>query len=954
MNASRAEAMALILRRRRVKNLAVVLAGALLASLGIYNIVLKATWTLLDDGVFWRETPQGVVAGRVAPLGPAARAGVREGDVLLAVDGDEALTPDGIADALAHRQRGDRIQYTLLREAERRSLVVTLEPLPQGNVNLFYYLSLVGFFSLAVGTIVMLKRPADRAALHFYAICLLFFLMYSTSYTGKLSVLDWLLFWADHLAILFLPVVFLHFCLSFPERRLPGSRAWVLPVIYVPALALAGAAITSQALFASGGQTSALWGITEAIDRWKPLYFAGLFTLSFFVLLDSYRHTRHLTARRQMKWLVGGTGAGILPFLVFYAVPFALGREPDLAMELAGYIPLALIPLSLAYAVVKHRLMDVELIFRRTLVYILAVAAILGIVLLAVGLVNVLLAGDEEPHTTIIALLSTAVVILLFTPVKSRIQEGIDRLFYRERYSSRKALVRLSQDLNTHLANLERMIDRLLEGVSAALGLDAAAAFLRDGDGSFSVFRSRGCGPGVESIRLPARGALLGRLAAGSPVHAEVSPEEFPEVGPLPLAYFFPCRVNGEVIAVLGVGRKEGMEPVNSEELDTLQTLAAQAATAIMNGRLYESLRQKAEELQGLTEYNENILESLDSGIVVVDLEGQVVRWNRAIEGSFGRKREEVLGRSLDDILPPAFLEALRGSLVLGEDGEIAHIYKLHLPTPDGRSLIVNVAVAPFQVGTGERWGTVLILDDITARVRLEEQLQHSEKMASIGLLAAGVAHEVNTPLAGISSYTQLLKGQLEAKDPRLPLLDKIEKQSFRAAKIVNNLLNFSRGSGVELEPLDVNKALLDVLSLVEHQLEASKIKVRRELTAKLPPVRGNENRIQQVFFNLILNARDAMPKGGWLTLSTRADDDTVIVEVQDTGHGIRREDVKRIYDPFFTTKGIGRGTGLGLSVSYGIVQEHGGAIFVDSVPGQGTSFQVALPALALAEAAQR
>src|SRR5262249_36608036 len=132
MNVSRAETMVLIQRRRRVKNLAVVLAGALLASLGVYNIVLKATWTLLDDGVFWREGRQGGVAGRVAPGGPAARAGVREGDVLLAVDGDEALTPDGIADALAHRQRGERVQYTLLREAERRSLVVTVEPLPQG------------------------------------------------------------------------------------------------------------------------------------------------------------------------------------------------------------------------------------------------------------------------------------------------------------------------------------------------------------------------------------------------------------------------------------------------------------------------------------------------------------------------------------------------------------------------------------------------------------------------------------------------------------------------------------------------------------------------------------------------------------------------------------------------------------------------------------------------------
>jgi signal transduction histidine kinase len=262
--------------------------------------------------------------------------------------------------------------------------------------------------------------------------------------------------------------------------------------------------------------------------------------------------------------------------------------------------------------------------------------------------------------------------------------------------------------------------------------------------------------------------------------------------------------------------------------------------------------------------------------------------------------------------------------------------------------------MAPFQVGSGERCGTILILDDVTARIRLEEQLQHSEKMASIGLLAAGVAHEVNTPLTGISSYTQMLREQVGASDPGGPLLEKIEKQTFRAAKIINNLLNFSRSGGTEFERLDINKVVLEVLSLLEHQLDKNSVKVLKELGEDLPAIRGSENRLQQVFFNLVLNARDAMPSGGWLTVVTRADDDTIIVEVKDTGHGIRREDIKRIYDPFFTTKGIGRGTGLGLSVSYGIVQEHGGAIFVESSPGKGTVFQVALPAMSLAEAVRR
>jgi hypothetical protein len=935
-----------------IKNALVLTVAFVLASLGIYNIVLKATWTLMDDGVFWKDDLQGLLAARVAAGGPGDLAGVKVGDVLLGVDGEDVLTSEHMRARLVRRQPGDRIAYSLLRAAERRSLDVTVQPLPKGNVTAFYYLSLVGFFSLVVGTIVMLRRPPDRAALHFYAICLLFFLMYSTSYTGKLNLADWTLLWTDTLAILFLPVVFLHFCLSFPERRLPASRAWVIPAAYMPPLVLAGAAVASQVLFVTTSGGRALWRITAAIDRSKPLYFAALFALSFLILLDSYRKTRNLVARRQMKWLVWGTGAGVLPFFLLYAVPFSLGREPRLALELAGYVSLAIIPLSLAYAVVKHRLMDVELIFRRTTAYVLAMAVIVLVCLLANDLLNTL-RGDDESHASVIAILSTLLVILLFTPLKSRIQEAIDKLFYRERYGSRRGLLRLSQDLNADL-DLGRVTERLLQGIGSALGVGSMAVLLREEDGAFAVFRSLGCPAGAEAVRLAGSGPLLARLAIGDPVNLDTAPETYAEGAALGLACYFPCRVRGEIIAVLGIGPKEGLDPLNSEEIEIIQALAAQAATAFLNGRLYRSLSEKADELQRLTDYNQNILESMDSGILVLDLEGLVARWNRAMESLFGMKRDEVLGRSMDDILPASFLEALRGSLVLGRHEEIAHIYKVHLPTADGRSLMVNVSVAPFQVGSGERCGTILILEDVTARVRLEEQLQHSEKMASIGLLAAGVAHEVNTPLTGISSYTQMLREQIRQEDLRYPLLEKIEKQTFRAAKIINNLLNFARSGGAEMGPLDVNRILTDVLSLVEHQLEKGRIKVRRELAEDLPRIRGNENRIQQVFFNLILNARDAMPRGGWLTLVTQADDDTVIVEVKDTGVGIKREDVKRIYDPFFTTKGIGRGTGLGLSVSYGILQEHGGAIFVESAPGKGTTFQVALPGMQVAEAAER
>jgi signal transduction histidine kinase len=261
-------------------------------------------------------------------------------------------------------------------------------------------------------------------------------------------------------------------------------------------------------------------------------------------------------------------------------------------------------------------------------------------------------------------------------------------------------------------------------------------------------------------------------------------------------------------------------------------------------------------------------------------------------------------------------------------------------------SLLVNVGVAPFQTAEGVQSGWIIVLEDVTDRANLEEQLRLSEKMAAIGLLAAGVAHEVNTPLTGISSFTQMLLEKSDPDDPRTQLLEKIERQTFRAAKIVNSLLNLARPQDGDAGPVDMNAVIGDVLSLLEHQFKSSRIQVRKELSEAPPIVRGVEYKMQQVFLNLFLNARDAMPKGGWLTISTRVDGPETVIELADTGVGIPAEHLARIYDPFFTTKPEGRGTGLGLSVTYGIVQEHGGVLSCESSPGQGTRFRLVLPTL--------
>ena len=351
-----------------------------------------------------------------------------------------------------------------------------------------------------------------------------------------------------------------------------------------------------------------------------------------------------------------------------------------------------------------------------------------------------------------------------------------------------------------------------------------------------------------------------------------------------------------------------------------------------------------------MREFNDNILESLDDGLVVFDSNERIVRWNSALESFYGVNRAEAHNLRLTDVFDAPFVEALRAACRDNPMGALLSKVPLkgRLPEHEESSerLLVNVTAVPLQNDEGSVDGTILLIEDVTARIQLEEQLQISEKMASIGVLAAGVAHEVNTPLTGISSFTQMLLEGADRNDPRTALLEKIERQTFRAAKIVNGLLTLSRqgAPGGERATIDLNIVIADVFSLLEHQFSAGKVKIRRELSPEPVLVSGIEHQLQQVFLNLFLNARDAMPSGGWLSVATRLGDDGIVAEVADTGSGIPAEQLARIYDPFFTTKAIGRGTGLGLSITYGIVREHDGRVRCDSAMGKGTRFTLIFP----------
>ena len=944
-----------------------ILVVAALLCLGVANILARAGFQEVEDGVLWVQGPEGVVVADIAEGTPAAAVGLTRGDVLLAIDDRPVQTVSDVIGALHAAEAGATARYTVLRLGAREVIDLRIAPIPNGARPFYFLLASIGIFTLLVGGAVRLRRPRDPATLHFFWLSVAFFGLFTFSFSGRLDRLDWIFYWGDALSILLLPALFLHFTLVFPERsqRLAASGAGrvLVPLIYVPALVLGAARVI--ALARSGANAPLFVGIVATLDRLEYVYLVGCFLAGLFTLTRALAEVRSITARRQLRWIAWGTALGAAPFICGYALPWAMGVDPSLPMQLSA-IPLSFIPLAYALAIVRYRLLDVEVIVKRTLVYSAAVAAIVAIyVVLLQGFGRVSSTGATG-NNWVLAAVVTVIALLLVPPVKQAIQNALDRAFYRDRYDYRRALVGFARDLNSDL-NLNRLAERLVARVTETLLVDRMALMLADE-----------AAPYFESVRasgfadrhppaLPKESSIGARLNAGhivaldDPIAAsrfEAEDVEFwRDAG---LYYFIPCVSNEGTSALLALGRKSTGEPLNSEDTALLAAVAGQIATALENARLYRQLHEKALELDRLRAFNENILESLDDGLLVTDLDDRIVRWNKALEQLYGVPRVEAMGRRLRDVLEAPIVEAIGAARRDAPNGAtLSRVPITARGEAAGRTVIVNAAVVPLRASddkTTTTVGTIVILEDVTRRVELEEQLQISEKMASIGLLAAGVAHEVNTPLTGISSFTQMLLDGADPEDPRTRLLEKIERQTFRAAKIVNGLLNLSRtpaATGTAVAPVDLNTVINDVLSLLEHQFELQRVKVRRDLSDGPVVVVGQEHKLQQVFLNLFLNAKDAMPKGGWLSVSTSVKDEKAMVELADTGSGIPSECLARIYDPFFTTKSIGHGTGLGLSITYGIVREHQGSIDCESAVGQGTRFVLEFPPVSAEPAAR-
>jgi PAS domain S-box-containing protein len=947
----------------RLQATLLALATAGLFVLAILNFRQERLFQQPDDGVWWREAAGGLQAERVLPGQPGQRAGVKAHDLLTAVNDAPVTRVPDLERSLYHTGSYGQAYYTIIRDRIPLDTPVKVIPVPLDR-SLALGLRVIGLIYLFIGFYVLFRRWGAPRATHFYLFCLVSFALYALKYTGQLDGLDQVVFWSNALAESLQPALFLHFALSFPEERFKNiRRRWLLPVVYAPGVGLLGLWVMALTQWQATGL------LKHRLDQTATAYDALFYVLAALLFLRAYSRADSPLLRQQLKWVTRGTLLAVLPFTLFYAVPYLLDLNPPwLLTNLAG-LSLVFLPLTFSWAIVRYRLMDTDLIFKRGVAYTLATGLLLGGYFGLIALIAVLVHNGMPQAVRewglVIAILATAA---LFDPLKRRIQGWVDRAFDRHRYDYRQALVEFGRGLSSE-TDLQALLRSIVEQLPRTLLVARVAVFLTQDSGGLRMVAAHGLPPEISAAQdQMALGFLDFDQAAD---HSHIFLENAQQVLHLPedqqrtaalldLNYYLPCRIAqgqsqdgtaaSRTIAVIGLGRTIGGDFLSSEDVELLESLASYIGIALQNASLYARLEQKIGEFERLKEFNENIVESINVGILAIDLNDRIESWNAQMEAMYALSRAEAIGQELSSVFPAEFTEALEG--FRNEQG-VHHIYKFRLTTRAGEQCTVNIAIAPLLSRDFVSVGRIILVDDITERVSLETQLTQADKLSSIGLLAAGVAHEINTPLAVISSYAQMLSKQMKG-DTRLgPVLDKITQQSFRAAEIANGLLNFSRTSTTEFRDTNLNQVIRDTLALLEHQFKTAQILVDLDLAEELPAIHGNPGKLQQVFLNLLLNAKDAMPAGGHLRVATLVNghQNCVSAVVADSGSGIAPEHLKRIYDPFFTTKttpkpGDRRGTGLGLSVSYGIIQEHAGKIHVESAIGSGTTFHLEFPLL--------
>src|SRR5881275_2072372 len=807
----------------------------------------------------------------------------------------------------------------------------------------------------AVGFAVFVTNRHRKATQSFLVLSIAMICWLASLYFGSTS--HDLLFIARNMRVAFAAAVLILLALNFlrlftvmPDATwrdvLRHSRGWII-------LAFALIIFCQSNVLVKGARFPDQPGAApQPIYGWGVYLYGCCFGSALVVLLvASLRDLRNSSGRIRSE--LGYLLLGPIFILVLTLGAYQILRFLVPPSQLFWFAPLraVLFTLIIAYGISTRKIMDVGLFLRRAISYGVLTTYLLApygaVWWLVVQVTASLFYSADHTFAHIAAAL---VCTFAMAPARGFSQSLADRLFVGGRGIDFRTTVSKAAVILESVTTLPDLLRRFATTIGQAVGTDSVTIYLAQR----KVFRKR--------YPVSSSSGTVEELAEDSPLvqwltthHEPVILEELLRVRGT--ATTFAIRNELEragVAAAVGILSREHLVGImllgprlsgriyGSTEQTALQVLCGQLAVAIDNAELFT-------EVQNARIYNEILLQNLTTGVVAADADGHITVFNQEAAQIAGLNTNGG-ERSVND-LPTPLRDIIQTTLTSGERQEDREVEL-------AGGTFARASSAIFRGQGGELLGALMVVTDITALKRLELQIRRSDRLASLGTLSAGMAHEIKNPLVSIKTFAQLLPERYQESDFRATFSSLIVHEIDRIDSLVNQLLRFARPAKPLLRPMHVHEVLEKTFQLVQHRLYQKEIKITRTLEASLDTIRADSDQMEQVFLNFFLNAMDAMKRGGELKVATEirtgdslvthllpADEErheALCISIRDTGEGIKEEDIARVFDPFFTTKDFG--TGLGLSVVHGIIEEHGGQIEVESEVAKGTAFHIFLP----------
>ncbi len=749
-----------------------------------------------------------------------------------------------------------------------------------------------------------------------------------------------------------IPVTFFRFAMVFP-RSGPEPPALVQAVtlcgLFISGLTFSPWIVSHMRPQAEGRFPDLAYGPLYPIF---VLYFIG-FSMAALVHLGRKLRGAKGFARAQLHYLflgavltlVGGATTNILIPLVFRTSRFGL-YGPYFTLIWVGFT---------AHSIVRHRLMDIRVVISRAAAYgvgwALASVIVIGAILLDAATPD---SPTLSPAGAVTLGFIAAVCVSLLAP---RLRRLADRYLYRPAYDARQ-LVREGSRAMATFAGRERVAGAMGELITKALQLESLAILVwqRERDEFQTTFRHHvepnfawprspltAASPLVWELRNSSGALLADDLTRRAPSEAITAASGDLRAWSADVAV--PIRAEGTLSAILLAGPKLSGDPFFREDFELLETLASQLAIGLENAQLYQ-------EVVSIKEYNERILTYMDSGVIAVREDGVVTTFNPAAERLTGVAAARVVDSSLS-ALDPAIRRILKDSLA-GQQDSATEITVSH---GDGRTLPLLIHTSALHDRHGHVRGAIAVFNDHSRLKALEEDKRRADRLAAMGALARGIAHEVRNPLVAIKTFAELLPERADDQEFRSTFAKVAVKEIHRIEELLGRLRALAVPPVAHLHQMGIQVPILETLDLLRGEADRRRVRVVTEVEPDLPPVLGEADQLKQLFLNLLLNGLEAMPNGGTLSVTVRGDRErqgmgVVTVRVADTGPGIPPDDLTRVFEPFFTTKT--QGTGLGLAICRTIADAHRATLWAESDPaGIGTAFVVQFPALVPAPVAE-